>query len=105
MNPRAFALWMVWPGACAALRAHELWGLDAPAGAWGVAMGFALVAMWCQGAIELALRWRDGGGVGDARATRDPPRTSPRTGARTPASRARSSWNWSASRSGSRPRG
>ena len=67
VNPRAFALWMVWPGACAALRAHELWGLDAPAGAWGVAMGFALVAMWCQGAIELALRWRDGGGVGDAR--------------------------------------
>ena len=104
VNPRAFALWMVWPGACAALRAHELWGLDAPAGAWGVAMGFALVAMWCQGAIELALRWRDGGGVGDARDPRSAA-SSPRTGASTPASRARSSWNWSASRSGSRPRG
>ena len=61
---------MLWPGACVALRSHELWGFDAPAGAWGVAMGFALVAMWCQGAIELAARWRDGGGFGDRRDAR-----------------------------------
>jgi hypothetical protein len=28
------------------------------AGAWGVALGFALVAMWAQGVLEVSMRWR-----------------------------------------------
>jgi hypothetical protein len=41
-------LWFLCPGVVVSLRAHELWGLGTIAGAWGVLLGFALVAMWVQ---------------------------------------------------------
>ena len=46
-------LFFACPGVVVALRAHELWGFSSFAGAWGIALGFAQVAMFCHGACEL----------------------------------------------------
>ena len=52
-------LFLVCPGAVLALRAHELWGLDSFEGAAATTLGFASVAMWCQGSLELYAHWRE----------------------------------------------
>ena len=60
LNPALLALWFTSPGVVISLRSHELWGLGSPAGAFGVGLGFALVAMWCHGLLEVATRWLGG---------------------------------------------
>ena len=52
-------LFLTCPGCVLTLRSHELWGLENGGGFTGVFFGFALTAMWCQGALELYSRWRD----------------------------------------------
>ena len=64
LDPALLALWFVSPGVVISLRSHELWGLGSPAGAFGVGLGFALVAMWCHGLLEVATRWLGGDGLG-----------------------------------------
>ena len=68
LDPALLALWFISPGVVISLRSHELWGLGSPAGAFGVGLGFALVAMWCHGLLEVATRWLGGATGGPAAA-------------------------------------
>ena len=63
LDKSLLALWFVSPGVLVTLRSHELWGLGSPAGAFGVVLGFALVAMWCHGMLEIATRFGGTAGV------------------------------------------
>ena len=63
LDKSLLALWFVSPGVLVTLRSHELWGLGSPAGAFGVVLGFALVAMWCHGMLEIATRFGGSAGV------------------------------------------
>tara|TARA_B100001142_G_scaffold245412_1_gene244835 strand:- start:22 stop:411 length:390 start_codon:yes stop_codon:yes gene_type:complete len=53
-------LWFLCPGFIVALRAHELWGLSSFPGVFGAVLGFALVAMFAQGNLDIARRWERG---------------------------------------------
>ena len=68
LDKSLLALWFVSPGVLVTLRSHELWGLGSPAGGFGVVLGFALVAMWCHGMLEIATRF--GGTAGGGSNTR-----------------------------------
>ena len=63
LDKSLLALWFVSPGVLVTLRSHELWGLGSPAGGFGVVLGFALVAMWCHGMLEIATRFGGTAGV------------------------------------------
>jgi hypothetical protein len=63
LDKSLLALWFVSPGVLVTLRSHELWGLGSPAGGFGVVLGFALVAMWCHGMLEIATRFGGSAGV------------------------------------------
>ena len=63
LDKSLLVLWFVSPGVLVTLRSHELWGLGSPAGAFGVVLGFALVAMWCHGMLEIATRFGGTAGV------------------------------------------
>ena len=63
LDKSLLALWFVSPGGLVTLRSHELWGLGSPAGGFGVVLGFALVAMWCHGMLEIATRFGGTAGV------------------------------------------
>ena len=53
-------MWFLCPGFIVALRAHELWGLSSFPGVFGAVLGFALVAMFAQGNLDIARRWERG---------------------------------------------
>ena len=63
LDKSLLALWFVSPGVLVTLRSHELWGLGSLAGGFGVVLGFALVAMWCHGMLEIATRFGGTAGV------------------------------------------
>jgi hypothetical protein len=63
LDKSLLVLWFISPGVLVTLRSHELWGLGSPAGGFGVVLGFALVAMWCHGMLEIATRFGGTAGV------------------------------------------